>query len=288
METLMPIVPSSLIVAVVFYPIDVLRALKMSSAGGQGVTPQQFYAKYGIKGFFGQGMAPEVTRATVMRVSKFFFSPVMSNQLWGKAPKDCTIPQKMASGALATFPEILAISPFEVAKLGLQVDTTNKYNNNMMAFMKDMYKTRGISRLYCGWFGMQCRQSIFTGIFFGTVGTFRKKFRDNGFNPTVAKLGGGFLAGCLGAIGGNIPSDVVRSVVQKKAFSDPARKTYGISPAGVIEHITVAREIVAANGLKGLYTGWAFKTGYLGAGMSLSTLLIPMFAEMMGIKYDMG
>ena len=71
-------------------------------------------------------------------------------------------------------------------------------------------------------------------------------------------------------------------------FSDPARKTYGISPAGVIEHITVAREIVAANGLKGLYTGWAFKTGYLGAGMSLSTLLIPMFAEMMGIKYDMG
>jgi solute carrier family 25 2-oxodicarboxylate transporter 21 len=184
----------------------------------------------------------------------------------------------MASGALATFPEILAISPFEVAKLGLQVDTTNKYNLCLMAFMKDMYKTRGISGLYCGWFGMQCRQIHFYWYFFGTVGTFRKKFRDNGSSPTVAKLGGGFLAGCLGAIGGNIPSDVVRSVVQKKAFSDPARKTYGISPAGVIEHITVAREIIAANGLKGLYTGWAFKTGYkpfnpFAAIISLATVI---------------
>ena len=192
METLMPIVPSSLIVAVVFYPIDVLRALKMSSAGGQGVTPQQFYAKYGIKGFFGQGMTPEVTRATVMRVSKFFFNPVMSNQLWGKAPKDCTIPQKMASGALATFPEILAISPFEVAKLGLQVDTTNKYNNNMMAFMKDMYKTRGISGLYCGWFGMQCRQSIFTGIFLVQSVPFEKNFETMVFIQPLPNLVVGF------------------------------------------------------------------------------------------------
>ena len=266
MDTLLPLVPSSLIVAVVFYPIDVLRALKMSSAGGQGVTPQQFYAKYGIRGFFGQGMAPEVTRATVMRVSKFFFNPIMSDALWGKAPKDCTIPQKMVSGALATFPEILAISPFEVAKLGLQVDTANTHKNNMMNFMKHMYKTRGISGLYCGWFGMQCRQSIFTGIFFGTVGTFRQKFRDNGFHPTVATLGGGVLAGCLGALGGNIPSDVVRSVVQKKAFSDPSRPTHGISPAGVLEHLTVAKRLLPRMAYGGCTRAGLLKQGTLGLG----------------------
>ena len=70
-----------------------------------------------------------------------------------------------------------------------------------------------------------------------------------------------------------------RNVVIDKQFGGPS-----ITKDGV----TVAKEIVATNGFRGLYTGWAFKTGYLGAGMSLSTLLIPMFAEMMGIKYDMG
>ena len=75
--SLLPLGASSLTVAVVCYPVDVLRALKMSSAGGQGVTTKEFYKKYGLRGFFGQGMAPEVTRATDMRVSKFFFNPVM-------------------------------------------------------------------------------------------------------------------------------------------------------------------------------------------------------------------
>ena len=225
-------------------------------------------------------MAPEVTRATVMRVSKFFFNPIMSDVLWGKAPKDCTIPQKIVSGALATFPEILAISPFEVAKLGLQVDTANKHKNNMMNFMKHMYKTRGISGLYCGWFGMQCRQSIFTGIFFGTVGTFRQKFRDNRFHPTVASWE---VGSC------RLPWSIRRKPIGCSALSstkklDPADQ-HGISQLAC-GTLTVAKEIVATNGF-GVVPGWALKQGTR-AGMSLSTLLIPMFAEMMGIKYDMG
>ena len=130
----------------------------MPSAGGQGVTPQQFYAKYGIRGFFGRVWL-WVTRATVMRVSKFFSIPPCRRLCKAQG---CTIPQKMVSG-VAAFPEILAISLSGEA--GLQVDTANTHKNNMMNFMKHMYKTRGISGLYCGWFGMQCRQSIFTGIF---------------------------------------------------------------------------------------------------------------------------
>ena len=50
MATLLPLGASSFVVAVVCYPVDVLRALKMSGAGGQGVTPQQFYAKHGLRG----------------------------------------------------------------------------------------------------------------------------------------------------------------------------------------------------------------------------------------------
>lgn len=289
METLLPLGASSLTVAIVCYPVDVLRALKMSGAGGQGVTPAQFYAKYGLRGFFGQGMAPEVTRATVMRVSKFFFNPVMSNAIFGKKPADCSIPQKILCGALATFPEILAISPFEVAKLGLQTDTKNQFKNSMFNFMKHRYNTHGIQGLYAGWAGMQARQSIFTGVFFGSVGTYRGFFKDKlGAGPVASKLGGGFCAGVTGAIAGNIPTDVVRSVVQKRGFADPSRPIHGISPAGVLEHIVVAREIFASKGIRGLYTGTLFKSTYLGAGMAGAVVLIPIFSELMGIEYAMA
>lgn len=288
MATIFPLAASSLTVAVVCYPVDVLRALKMSSAGGSGVTPGEFYRKYGLKGFFGQGMVPEVTRATVMRVSKFFFNPVMTNLLYNKKPSECTIPQKILCGGLATFPEILAISPFEVAKLGLQTDTTNKFKNNMIGFMKHQHKIKGISGLYVGWFGMQCRQSIFTGVFFGSCSTYRNYLKDDlNCSPFLSKLGGGFLAGVTGALAGNIPADVVRSVVQKKNFNDVNRPSYGISFNGIIEHIKVGQEILKTKGILGLYTGTLFKASYLGAGMAGATVLIPIFSDMMGIEYDM-
>jgi solute carrier family 25 2-oxodicarboxylate transporter 21 len=287
--SLLPLGASSFTVAVVCYPVDVLRALKMSGAGGQGVTPAQFYAKYGLRGFFGQGMGPEVTRATVMRVSKFFFNPVVANALYGKKPSECTIPQKILCGALATFPEILAISPFEVAKLGLQTDTKNVFKNNMFDFMKHQYRAHGVSGLYTGWAGMQARQSIFTGVFFGSVATYRDFFKDQvGTGPIATKLCGGFCAGVTGALAGNIPSDVVRSVVQKRGFADPKRGAHGISPAGVMEHLVVAKEILASKGIAGLYTGTLFKASYLGAGMAGAIVLIPIFSEMMGIEYAMA
>jgi solute carrier family 25 2-oxodicarboxylate transporter 21 len=282
-DSLFPLAASSFTVAVVCYPVDVLRALKMT-----GVNRADFYKKYGIKGFFGQGMAPEVTRATVMRVSKFFFNPVMTNLLYNKKPSECTIPQKILCGGLATFPEILAISPFEVAKLGLQTDPTNQFKNSMVEFMKHQYKTRGVSGLYVGWFGMQARQSIFTGVFFGSCGSYRKYLKEEaGCSPLVSQLGGGFAAGVTGALAGNIPADVIRSVVQKKNFADPNRPTYGISPNGVVEHFKVASEIVTTKGFLGLYTGTLFKASYLGAGMAGATVLIPWFSDLMGIEYDM-
>ena len=170
------------------------------------------------------------------------------NLLYNKKPSECTIPQKMICGALATFPEILAISPFEVAKLGLQTDTRNVFKNDMFAFMKQQYASKGFSGLYVGWAGMQARQSIFTGVFFGTVSSYRESLKDQGVSPFFAKLGGGFAAGVTGALAGNIPADVVRSVVQKRNFADPNRKAHGISPAGILEHVKVAGDIMRDKG----------------------------------------
>ena len=93
-----------------------------------------------------------------------------------------------------------------------------------------------------------------------------------------------FAAGCFAVIP-NAPGDVVRSVVQKKLFQDPSRAAYGVSIGGVREHIVVAQEIVASSGVKGLYTGFAFKALHLGGSGALMAMFIPFFSECMGIQY---
>ena len=133
---------------------------------------------------------------------------------------------------------------------------------------------------------MQMRQSMFTGIYFGTLSTYRDYFHGANFPPILGNLLGGFCAGVTGAICGNIPSDVVRSVVQKRMFLDPNRRAYGVSFNGVVEHVVVAKELLRTEGIKGLYRGTLFKASYLGAGMAGATVLIPVFSDLFGIKYD--
>ena len=131
-------------------------------------------------------------------------------------------------------------------------------------------------------------QSIFTGIFFGSVGYYRTTLKEEwGCSPLVSKLGGGFAAGVTGALAGNIPADVIRSVVQKRNFAELNRPTYGISLNGVVEHFKVAGDIVRSKGVQGLYTGTLFKASYLGAGMAGATVLIPIFSDLFGVEYDM-
>lgn len=100
----------------------------------------------------------------------------------------------------------------------------------------------------------------------------------------MANLISGFLAGCFACIP-NAPGDVIRSVVQKRLFAEPDRKAYGISPGGVLEHVSVAREIVSSRGVTALYSGFAFKALHLGGSGALMAMFVPIFSELMGIKY---
>eukprot|EP00515_Schizochytrium_aggregatum_P006557 CAMPEP_0202076954 /NCGR_PEP_ID=MMETSP0964-20121228/5099_1 /ASSEMBLY_ACC=CAM_ASM_000500 /TAXON_ID=4773 /ORGANISM="Schizochytrium aggregatum, Strain ATCC28209" /LENGTH=338 /DNA_ID=CAMNT_0048644207 /DNA_START=40 /DNA_END=1056 /DNA_ORIENTATION=- len=287
--TLFPLTSAAVATAGIMYPVDVMRALSMSSAGSkEPFSIGAYYQKFGLKGFVSKGVVPEIAKSTVMRVSKFFFFPLICTNLHGKSAADCSVGEKAIAGALATVPEILMISPLEVAKIGIQLDVDNKYNNNSRAFLKDLYKTRGVSGLWCGWAGMQWRQSFWTGTFFATLQwwktTVEPPMIDNGIPKPVATLVAGFLAGFFATFP-NAPGDVVRSVVQKKLFLDPTRPAYSISPMGVAEHITVAREIIASSGIRGLYSGLGFKAMHLGGSGALMAVLIPAFSRMMGIPY---
>lgn len=196
--------------------------------------------------------------------------------------------QKATAGAMATVPEILMISPLEVAKLGIQLDTENKYKNNSRTFITETFKSRGFGGLYVGWAGMQWRQSFWTGTYFATLqlwkDTVEPPLMQVGAPKAVAQLVAGFLAGFFATFP-NAPGDVVRSVVQKKGFADPTRPAYGISPAGVMEHITTAKEIVQTSGIRGLYSGLAFKAMHLGGSGALMAVFIPQFSKLMGIPY---
>lgn len=287
--TLAPLTCAAVTTAGIMYPVDVMRALSMSSAGAkEPFSIVNYYKKFGLKGFVSKGVVPEIVKSSVMRISKFFFFPLICTNVWGEEPKHCSVGQKALAGAMATVPEILMIAPLEVAKIGIQLDIENKYKNNSTVFLKDLYKTRGVSGLWCGWAGMQWRQSFWTGTFFATLGwwksTVEPPLKNQGVPQPVATLISGFLAGFFATFP-NAPGDVVRSVVQKKLFQDPSRKAYGIGPGSVVEHVIVAKEIVAHGGIKALYSGLGFKAMHLGGSGALMAMLIPVFSNMFGIPY---
>eukprot|EP00512_Aurantiochytrium_limacinum_P002659 CAMPEP_0171498282 /NCGR_PEP_ID=MMETSP0958-20121227/7760_1 /TAXON_ID=87120 /ORGANISM="Aurantiochytrium limacinum, Strain ATCCMYA-1381" /LENGTH=338 /DNA_ID=CAMNT_0012032657 /DNA_START=9 /DNA_END=1025 /DNA_ORIENTATION=- len=288
--TLAPLTSAAVATAVLMYPVDVMRALTMASAGSkEPFSVGAYYRKFGVKGFVSKGVLPEIAKSTIMRVSKFFFFPIICNNLHGKPVKDCSVGQKAIAGALATVPEIIMISPLEVAKIAMQLDVDNKYKNNSRIFMREMVKTRGINGLYVGWAGMQWRQCFWTGTFFATLQwwktTVEPPMVNVGIPNSIATLVAGFLAGFFATFP-NAPGDVVRSVVQKKCFSEAGRPAYGISINGVMEHVQVAREIVAHSGIRGLYAGLGFKAMHLGGSGALMAVLVPFFSDVMGIKYS--
>lgn len=288
--TLAPLTAAAVTTAAGMYPVDVMRALKMSSAGdsGKSVSIGDHYRKFGVKGFVSKGMLPEIAKSSVMRVSKFFFFPIMCDNIWGKDSKKCSPLQKGLAGALATVPEILMISPLEVAKIGMQLDHKNQFNNNSRAFVMHQWKTRGLGGVYVGWAGMQWRQCFWTGTYFATLSFWKGQIEPLGQSigaPDFAtRIAAGFVAGFVATFP-NAPGDVVRSVIQKRVFENPSQPAYGISPRGVMEHVQVASEIVAARGIKGLYTGLGFKAVHLGGSGALMAAFIPFFADLMGIEY---
>ena len=126
----------------------------MSSANsGSPFSVTGHYSAHGIRGFVTQGVVPELVKSSGMRISKFFLFPKACRGLWGKDSSVCSPVEKGLAGACATIPEILMISPIEVAKIGLQLDHANIYKNNSLNFIKHIYSVHGFNGLYCGWAG---------------------------------------------------------------------------------------------------------------------------------------
>ena len=82
-DVLPPLLAASAITATLTYPLDFLRAARMSSAASADA------AKLGLRAAvakFSQGLAPEVAKGTLSRVLKFGGFPVAHRLLYDRAP----------------------------------------------------------------------------------------------------------------------------------------------------------------------------------------------------------
>merc|ERR1712187_596233 len=175
---------------------------------------------HGVSGFVKQGLVAEVTRASFSRMIKFWLQPVAHTTFFGKPESKGSPVTKGLSGAIATIPEVITISPLENFKLAEQLDKEKRFNG-MTDVAKHLLKTRGVfGGFYIGYFGMQIRQCLWTGTFFFSLDTVKSTVTSVGVtNKLAGDAISGFAAGALG-VAANCWTDVCRSVIQKQAVAD--------------------------------------------------------------------
>jgi len=285
LDTLPPIAGGAMVVSVLMYPADVVRALCMANPGtSAGAALSGFLKAHGWSGFVKQGLAAEVCRASTSRALKFFFQPIAHETFFGKPESKGNPVSKGVAGAIATIPEVMAISPLENIKLAAQLDKEKKFNGNV-DITKHLIRTRGVfGGLYIGYFGMQVRQCLWTGGFFLTLDFFKESLKSAGLTNNLAvDVIGGFGAGAFGTAV-NCWTDVCRSVIQKQAVAD----TFDLSkPApSALEHLKPgpffgqAAKIMSEKGFGGLYAGVGPKMVHLGGSGALLAVLMPRFKTM--------
>jgi hypothetical protein len=273
------------------YPFDLIRALQMANAGSSvklstGQLLSNFRKTHGIKGFFTQGLAPELARSTWMRFVKFSLFPICHLQITrGLLPNEGTPLTKALAGIVSSIPEAISIMPLEIAKVALQLDSAKRFNNNMFKAMAHVFEERGLNGFTVGYFGVQTRQSLWTAAYFASVGvisdqidkiikcTAGKDFdvkKHKGLNA-FSQLLSGFLAGVFGTIL-NTPSDTIRTTLQKRLLASG-------EISGATSFIGVANEIIKNKGAGALYAGFKVKSLHLGGGGALMAFFVPFFTK---------
>lgn len=298
-QTLAPITAAAASTAFVMYPVDVVRALRMASADNSSLGAIQlirnFTAVHGVSGLFSQGVFPELAKATSMRISKWFLFPVVHELVFSKPTSQGNGLTKSIAGGLCVLPETFIIAPFELAKIALQLDQTNKFQNSGTAVMKHLMAERGWKSMFIGFGPLIWRQVSFAMVLFGSIGWCSQKVQPfvasivpERHTKAVSTALAGFSAGVFGTMV-NCSGDVIRTVQQKKALQtaavrEPLTLKYFVD--GCMEGFRVGGQIKSASGWAGLYRGFGFKSLHLGGSNALMPTFIIMFSSLMGIKYQ--
>lgn len=301
LQTLTPISAGCMASAAVMYPMDVVRALRMASAGDAVYvsTPAllgNFIKAHGVMGLASQGVLPEIARATVMRVVQFFSYPLVHKALFAKEPAQGSPMTKLSAGMLASLPSALAITPLENAKIALQLDSKGEFGNSMTKAVQHLWR-RGVLAPYVGVQAIFTRSAVSFGPYIAalpycqkvTIPAAKNALGDNSTSKTVGNLLGGLMAGSLGAAI-NCPFDLVRTNLQKQAIelakapmSTGQIMSLAFSP---IAYWKVASQIIAARGIGALYMGLTFKIAHIGGMGAANAMFIPYFKRLFGMSEE--
>lgn len=291
-----PIVGGAFVTALVMYPVDVVRAISMANPGQSTLASLQWFLREnGLAGFVKQGLVPEVARATLARGIKFSALNPIHNTLFGGDFSEGSMVSRGITGSLSTIPEILVCSPFENVKLAEQLakDPALKIPDGKFRTSLDVGKyivgQRGVFSLWTGYAGMQGRQMLWSGVYFGTVvATVKKVDEVSPLGPTVNKLLGGFMAGSFAALF-SCPLDVCRTGIQKAQMSQVFKPAKGaatgkmtlwcVTGGDVAAIIKEGSAITARVGAVGLWAGIVPKMAYLGGGGAILAWIMPVLKE---------
>lgn len=288
LQTLAPVSAGAVTTAFIMYPVDVCRALVMSSPGtSAGAAISGFLKTHGVAGFAKQGMAAELTRGTFSRLVKFWVQPIAHESVFGYPQKNGNPITKGLAGVLATVPEVLIISPLENIKLAEQLDKDKRFNG-MGSVASHLNKTRGSAGFFIGYSGMQLRQGLWTGGFFATCDLFAQIASGAVGKGLAADVLGGFGAGMFGTCL-NCWTDVTRTIIQKEAIAatfDPKGKVTGWGDnLNIFAFLAKAGQIASEKGVMGgLYAGVHVKAVHLGGSGALLAVLMPRFKQWFGVE----
>jgi hypothetical protein len=292
-----PIVGGAFVTAVLMYPVDVVRAICMANPGQSTLASLQWFIREnGWSGFAKQGLVPEVARATLARGIKFTALNPIHNTLFGGDFSEGSMVSRGITGSLSTIPEIIVCSPFENVKLAEQLakDPALKIPDGKFRTSLDVGKyiigQRGSFSLWTGYAGMQGRQMLWSGVYFGTVRDVVKKVEEVSPvpSPTFNKLLGGFMCGSFAALF-SCPLDVCRTGIQKSQMAQvfqpvsaagEAKMTFWCVTGGDIA--AIAKEgaaITGRAGAVGLWAGIAPKMAYLGGGGAILAWIMPVLKQ---------
>merc|ERR550532_2978710 len=107
--------------------------------------------------------------------------PIVHEAIYKKPETKGSPVSKGTAGALATVPEVFAISPLENIKLAAQLDKEGRFAGSA-DITRHIMKTRGFNGLMTGFAGMQIRQMLWTGGFFMTLDLYK-----GGITPVFGK-----------------------------------------------------------------------------------------------------
>ena len=175
--TLAPISAGCAVSAGCMYPVDIVRALRMASASEAAALStaqllRNFVHAHGLLGLMSQGVLPEISRATAMRVIQFFSYPLMHEMLFARRPSEGSPATKCVAGMAASLPSSVAIVPLENAKIALQLDQTGRFRNSMGAAMQHLWR-RGFFAPYAGLQGTFTRSAVSFGPYIATLPYFQ-------------------------------------------------------------------------------------------------------------------